>query len=137
MGMEFDKFAVSCEALISPCPYAAATGIHFTVSIEAASAGPVSRVLRALGFRTEKGQVLNAAVTAVPAAQDHSFGSCLKAVHKLQKQGVVLNVSGPSCKTPIFSTLSGKKPGVQPLQELIVPPFSLKISKPKASGLEA
>lgn len=107
--MELDKLAVGCEALIGPCPDAAAAGMNFAVSVEAASAGPVARVLRALRLRAEKGQVLNAAVTAVLAAQNHSFASCLQTVHQFQKQGMGLNASSPFCKMTPVSAFKGKK----------------------------
>jgi len=97
--------------------------MNFAVSVEAASAGPVARVLRALGFRAEEGQVLNAAVTAVPAAQNHSFAPCLQTVNQFHNQGMGLNASGPLCKVSPVPAFKGKKPGVQPLEELIVPLF--------------
>lgn len=81
LGMEFDELAVRSKALIGTGPDAAAIGTDFTLAIEAASAGPVAGVLGALGFRTEKGQVLDAAVTAMLAVQEAFFAGILQGVH--------------------------------------------------------
>ena len=52
--------------------------MHFATALPAAAAGPVSGVFGALGFRAEKGQVLKAAVPALPAGKKHFFCNILE-----------------------------------------------------------
>ncbi|MGA9478399.1 MAG: hypothetical protein WBV21_11500, partial [Desulfobacterales bacterium] len=52
------------QAVVYPHPDAGAIRMYFAASVAAAAAGPVANVLGALTFRTQKGEMLDAAVSA-------------------------------------------------------------------------
>ncbi len=65
--------------------------IHLTHAVPAAAAGTITGMFGALGFRTQKGQVLNTAVPAMLTVQQNFFGRILQKRHKLLSTGVVLD----------------------------------------------
>ena len=63
---------------VGPKPYAAPLRMHLAHAVPAAAAGAVSGMLRTLGLRAEKGQVLDPTVTALLAGKQDLFGHTLK-----------------------------------------------------------
>lgn len=58
---------------VGPEPHAGPLGVYLAESVQAAAAGAVSNMLGSLGFRAQKTDMLNAAVSTHPARKQHFF----------------------------------------------------------------
>ena len=56
-----------CQAVVHPDPDTRAIRVYLAAAVTAAAAGPVANVLGALTFRTQKGEILDSAVSAALA----------------------------------------------------------------------
>ena len=65
-------------APVSPEPHARAIRVNLTTAFPAPATGAVTGMFGALGLRTEKCQMLKAAIPALPARKKHLFGDVLQ-----------------------------------------------------------
>ena len=76
--IDFIGPANGCPAPVSLEPHAMAVRVNLTTAFPAAATGAVSGMLGALGLRTEKCQMLKAAIPTLPARKKHLFGNVLQ-----------------------------------------------------------
>ena len=96
--IDFIGSANSRPAPVSPEPHAMAVRVNLTTAFPAAATGAVTGMFGALGFRTEKCQMLKAAIPALPARKKHLFGDVLQGFGEKVPKGSFLK---PGAEIPV------------------------------------